>query len=137
MWRILVAEDDPAIRIPMARFLREQKYRNTRFDVIEVYHPKQAQDALRDSKSDQAFDVIVLDLVMPGNNPEGGRQVLEFMAGKEIYAPVIVATAYGYDGPADRVRQDFSVVKGVLTKSFPLEELWKAIETVLEEERDT
>lgn len=127
MSRILVAEDDPAIRIPMARFLRRQMH-----EVVEVYHPVHAQQALRESKEEgERLDLIVLDLIMPANNPNGGREVLEFMRDENIETPVILATAYGYNGPADRARRDFPTVKDVLTKTFPLEELQSLIEQVV------
>jgi len=120
---VLFAEDNPDNRIPVACDLR-----NEGFDVVEVFNPKQAMMAL----AEMDFDLVILDLVMPESNPHGGEQVLKFMKGEKIRTPVILATAWGYNGPALRATDVYpAVVKSILTKSFSSEELLEAINAAL------
>jgi len=102
---LLFAEDNPEDRIPVARFLRAKGYR-----VVEV----------------------IMDLVMPEDNPRGGEEILQFMHDNGIETPVILATAWGYDGPAQRAKSAYSqVVRCVLTKTFDSSELVAAINVAL------
>ena len=120
---LLFAEDNPEDRIPVARFLRAKGYR-----VVEVISPQQAKESLMEAE----FDVIILDLVMPEDNPRGGEEILQFMHDNGIETPVILATAWGYDGPAQRAKSAYSqVVRCVLTKTFDSSELVAAINVAL------
>jgi CheY-like chemotaxis protein len=131
MWRILLAEDEPTTRIPIAKYLRHCGY-----EVVEVFDPDQAKQALREAKeNDKPFSVVVLDLLMPSTNPEGGREVLCYMGENQMGDwPVILATAYGYNGPASRLREEFSNVRKVLTKTFPTARLREAIDAIVNHE---
>jgi CheY-like chemotaxis protein len=123
--RILFAEDNAEDRIPVARYLRGQGW-----DVTEVFDPMQAIETLVENK-DTPFDAVILDLVMPENNPKGGEEVLEFMKkqeGGKPPTPVILATAWGYNGPAQRAKAVYpTAVKAILTKTFALKELSDAL----------
>jgi CheY-like chemotaxis protein len=118
--RILYAEDHAGDRAPVTAFLQAKG-----LDVVEVTDPSQAMEAL----SEGDFDLVVLDLIMPEGDPEGGERVLQYMVdhGKETI-PVILATAYGYNGPAARAKTKFSgIVKDVITKTFDPPELYARI----------
>lgn len=123
--RILFAEDNPEDRIPVAKYLRSKNW-----DVTEVFDPKQAIEILKENK-DTPFDAVILDLVMPENNPKGGEEVLAVMKDLEVGrrpTPVILATAWGYNGPAQRARAKYpEAVKSILTKTFALKELTDAL----------
>lgn len=117
--KILFAEDNPRDRLPVTDYLRDKDC-----EVVEVCDPKQAQAALDES----TFDVVVLDLMMPEGNIEGGKEVLKHMKQHGITTPVILATAWGYNGPAqDASRANPNVVKRILTKAFTPQELWAAL----------
>jgi CheY-like chemotaxis protein len=120
--RILFAEDNPRDRAPVSEYLIEKGC-----DVVEVCDPDQAQVALKEG----TFDAIILDLIMPEDNPEGGKEVLKYMKRHGISTPVILATAWGYNGPAqDATRANPEVVKCILTKTFTPKELWAALSEV-------
>jgi CheY-like chemotaxis protein len=123
--RILFAEDSPEGRIPVAKYLRSK-----RWEVTEVSDPAQAIEMLKENK-DTPFDVVVLDLVMPENNPKGGEEVLCFLRKQDAnkrQTPVILATAWGYDGPAQSAKAVYpEAVKCILTKTFSLKELSDAL----------
>ena len=55
--RVLIAEDDPAVRLLVRRILERAGYR-----VVAVEH---GEAACR-SAAEQAFDLVILDVVMPG-----------------------------------------------------------------------
>ena len=128
--RILFAEDNPEDRIPVAKYLR-----NKGWDITEVFDPGQAIEILNENK-DTPFDAVILDLVMPENNPEGGEEVLRFIRKqdkeqqRQTATPVILATAWGYNGPAQRAEAVYpEAVKAILTKTFALQELSDASAT--------
>ncbi|KKM23059.1 hypothetical protein LCGC14_1619010 [marine sediment metagenome] len=109
---ILLAEDDPGDRIPVAAYLRSKGHK-----VVEAVNPAQTIRCL-EAASDR-IDAIVLDLIMPEDDPKGGEKVLEYMNHNDIMVPVILATAWGYNGPAEEARQIHpKAVKKVMTKTF-------------------
>jgi CheY-like chemotaxis protein len=94
-----------------------------------VAGPEQAIEILDENK-DTPFDAVILDLVMPENNPKGGEEVLQFLRNQDdehkrkTPTPVIIATAWGYNGPAQRAKAVYpEAVKAILTKTFALKEL--------------
>ena len=124
--RVLLAEDNPEDRIPLAKYLQGKDW-----DVTEVLNPEQAIEEIKENEK-TPFDVLILDLIMPEDNPKGGEQVLKFV--KQMDArlsrttPVILATAYGYNGPAQAAKAAYpNAVKCTLTKSFALADLLKAM----------
>jgi len=69
---------------------------------------------------------------MPEDNPKGGERVLKTI--KEIdlkhnrTTPVILATAWGYNGPAQDASAIYpAAIKTVLTKAFSLRDLNNAL----------
>jgi len=124
---VLYADDDRGLRRAIADDLRDEGY-----DVFEAKDPEQAKAAL----SEQEFSVILLDLVMPEHNVNGGEEVLKFMRDRQIETPVLLLTAFGYNGPAETVRQQYSdLVMGILTKSFESVEVSNAVSELLSKKR--
>ena len=126
--RILLAEDDPGVRVPLADFLRAQE-----FDVKEAINPRQAISALKAVR----FNLIILDLIMPDDDPQGGEKVLHFMNTekneKNKGTPVILASVWGYNGPAQQAMNACpGAVKAKLTKPFPPEEMLDKIKKVMQ-----
>ena len=109
----------------------DTKYlRSKGWNVTEVFDPEQAIELLKENE-DTPFDAVILDVVMPEDNSEGGEEVLAFIkkqdAGKRR-TPVILATAWGYNGPAERAKAAYpEAVKATLTKTFALKELTDAL----------
>lgn len=123
---VLFAEDHPGDRIPIVDYLEA----TNKYEVISVVNPQQAMKCLERYKSE--IDILVLDLVMPDNNPEAGERVLKFMKEKGIRVPYIIASAFGYDGPAERVKNIHKGMwRGTLTKTFLPTELVEMIEAAL------
>jgi CheY-like chemotaxis protein len=121
-----LAEDHPEERIPLARYLRAKGY-----DVVEVFEPDQAKESLSDALAGIPFDAVVLDLIMPEGNEMGGEEVLQFMRANGIDTPVIIATAYGYNGHARHAKTEFpTLVREILRKMFQPQDLVRIIETV-------
>jgi CheY-like chemotaxis protein len=86
--RILLVDDDPDARLLMRTLLEAD-----RFEVEEVDDGHKALDLLKD---DQEFQLVVLDLSMPGMD---GRQVLQQIRGAAETAsmPVLIRTSTGSD----------------------------------------
>ncbi|MEE4210837.1 MAG: response regulator transcription factor [Parvularcula sp.] len=79
-FRVLLVEDEPSIREPLARFLRREQ-----FEVIEVADAQAARDALGSGE----FDLALLDIMMPG---EDGLSLARYVLGSTRCA-VILLTA--------------------------------------------
>ncbi len=82
MSRILLVEDDSAVRKSIAMCLRDQGH-----DVVEVLDGAEAVDRL----SSEIFDLVLTDSRMPR---QGGHEVLRFAKMVNESTPVIVMTAY-------------------------------------------
>ncbi len=80
--RILVVEDDSAVRRSVAMCLRDQGH-----EVVEVLDGAEAIDRL----SSEIFDLVLTDSRMPR---QGGHEVLRFAKMVNESTPVIVMTAY-------------------------------------------
>lgn len=81
MKKILIADDDKSIR-----FLLEFSFTQENFEVITVEDGKMAYEL---AKTD-AFDAIVLDLMMPGYT---GIEVSQKLRQKNIFTPILILTA--------------------------------------------
>ena len=114
---VLFAEDSPGDRIPIAECLRQHGYY-----CVEATSCSGALRALVELD----FDVIIADLVMPDNNPLGGAELVLAAKKMQSKAKIILATAWGYDAPAQVVPRD-----RVLTKPYSAKELLTAIAEVL------
>lgn len=86
MYKILVIDDEEDVCRAVKRRLERQGYIvDTALSAAEGIEKIQA--------SDEAYDVIVTDMSM--EDPEAGIHVLQAAFGKDIFAEVIVMTAYG------------------------------------------
>jgi two-component system phosphate regulon response regulator OmpR len=114
---LLVVDDDQRLRALLQRFLAEQGFRVT-----------VAADAAaaRSALSAMAFDLIVLDVMMPG---ETGLSLVESLRREGNDVPVLMLTARG--GPDDRVAGFEGGADDYLAKPFDPRELVLRIRTIL------
>lgn len=85
---VLIVDDNQSTRRMLKHVIEGQGYR-----AIAVENADSAKEELKK----QQFDLIFLDLVLPGRS---GIDVLRSMKGKERRVPVAVVIAYGDDGVA-------------------------------------
>src|SRR6516162_9655374 len=113
---IQVVEDDPVIGKAVQKGLSEAGH--------ECTWVKDGKEGL-DHAMSQKFDVIVLDLLLPG---ESGMRILEKMRYEGIRTPVVVLTALG--SLDDRVTGLKRGADDYLVKPFEMPELLARIEAV-------
>ncbi len=104
--RILVADDDPQLRLMVQRILEKQGY-----EVMAVGDGQQATECFGDYRP----DLVLLDVMMPRMDGYQTAKVLKEQAG-EHFVPIIFLTALSDD--ADLVRCLDAGGDGVLTKPF-------------------
>ena len=119
---ILVVDDDREIRDLTARFLRKHGYR-----VDDAANGREMDAHLADGK----FDLIVLDLMMPG---EDGLSICRRLR-SESGIPIIMLTALGED--TDRIVGLEMGADDYLPKPFNPRELLARIKAVLRRGSDT
>lgn len=78
--KVLIAEDEK----PMAKAL-DIKFRKSGFEVLTVFDGQTALDVLLKTKD--KFDIVLLDLMMPGID---GFEVMEKLKAANIKIPIIV-----------------------------------------------
>lgn len=113
---ILVVDDDARLRDLLAKFLQEHGFL--------VTAAKDAQDA-RSRLKGLSFDIIVLDLMMPG---ESGLEFAADLRGKSDI-PILMLTAMGE--PEDRVSGLEQGADDYLVKPFEPRELLLRINNIL------
>jgi DNA-binding NtrC family response regulator len=86
MCKILLVDDEPDVRAAIERRLRREG-----FEVDTVGSAAAAAEKMREA--DPFYDVIIADMVMEGE--ESGLEVLKGAFARDIFAEVIVLTAYG------------------------------------------
>lgn len=118
---IFVVDDDERLAALLCRFLNSQGY-------IAVA-ARDAADA-RQKMASFAFDLVVLDIMMPG---ESGLVLARELAAKPDAPPVLLITAL--DGPGDRVEGLSAGAEDYITKPFDPRELVLRIERVLRRRR--
>ena len=114
--RVLVVDDDPAVRSAVARALRVD------YDVSEA---ADGSEALLQQASTPA-DVIVLDLLMP---EVGGIEVCRSLRRREDAVPILVVTAR--DAVDDRAEGLDAGADDYLVKPFAIEELRARVRALL------
>ena len=121
--RVLVVDDNATNRTIFANLLERWGAR-----VVGVESGAMAIEALRRAQaSGAAFDLVLLDLLMPEmDGLEMGRQV---QAEPALEVPIILLTSAGRSGDATRCRE--LGISGYLTKPVMSTELLAAIEAVL------
>jgi len=112
--RILVVEDDPAVRDSIALLLRIDRH-----VVTEAANGREALDFV----SRQPFDLVVLDFAMPGML--GGEVALKIKLSNPTL-PVLMVTAH-----LEKLNDSDKPVDAVLGKPFALDELRSAIAKLL------
>ena len=113
---ILVVDDDDRLRALLGKYLRDNGYH-----VSSASSAAEARAAL----DGMAFDLIVLDVMMPG---ESG---IDFTRGlrRSATVPILLLTAMGE--PEDRIAGLESGADDYLTKPFEPRELLLRVETIL------
>ena len=117
MKKILVADDEMAIRLLYSEELKEEGY--------EVYTAANGREAL-DIIDKEPLDLVILDIKMPEmDGIEALRQIKE----KKPDLPVLLSTAYG------EYKQDFATWASddYLVKSSDLEDLKNAVKRHLKD----
>jgi two-component system response regulator MprA len=115
--RILVVDDEPAVRTALERALRLDGY-----DVELAADGNEALGALATA----GRDAVVLDVLMPGL---GGLEVCQALRRRGDHTPVLMLTAR--DGVADRVAGLDAGADDYLVKPFHLAELLARLRALL------
>lgn len=114
---ILVVDDDARLRALLQRFLSEQGFR-----VSATEDAATARAAL----ADMAFDLLILDVMMPG---ETGLELTAALRAEGQEVPILMLTARG--APDDRIAGLEQGVDDYLAKPFDPRELALRIRTIL------
>ena len=114
---ILVVDDDARLRALLQRFLTEQGFR-----VSTAENAATARAAL----ADMAFDLLVLDVMMPG---ETGLELTAALRAEGQEVPILMLTARG--APDDRIAGLEQGVDDYLAKPFDPRDLALRIRTIL------
>jgi two-component system, OmpR family, response regulator MprA len=115
--RILVVEDDPAVRQALARALALERY--------EIALAADGEEAL-DLLAEGSYEVVLLDIVMPGIS---GLELCRRMRGSGNRTPVLMLTAR--DAIDDRVAGLDAGADDYLAKPFALRELMARVRALL------
>jgi heavy metal response regulator len=116
--RILVVEDDRKVASFIRQGLHEEGH------AVEV--AKDGVEALELVLSDPDYDLVVLDVMLPGRD---GFAVLKTLRGEKIAAPVLMLTAR--ESVADRVAGLDLGADDYLTKPFAFDELLARVRALL------
>jgi two-component system invasion response regulator UvrY len=120
MMKILIADDHALLRHGLIRIILDQ-YPDAEID--QAASEKQAMPLLRE----KAFDLILLDLSMPG---KGGLEILKDLRSMGIQTPVLIVSMYPEEQYAVRVLK--AGASGFLNKDSAPELLIDAIRTIQE-----
>jgi CheY-like chemotaxis protein len=115
--RLLVAEDNPAVREFIVRSLQ-----STGATVVDVADGQQALDVL----SKEKFDVLVTDIVMP--NMDGIALALKAV---RLYPDLRIVMISGYAQERMRAHNLDALVHRIIAKPFSLEEICEAVKDAL------
>ncbi|MFC4041146.1 response regulator transcription factor [Dactylosporangium siamense] len=115
--RILVVDDDAAVRDSLARTLR--------FEGYQVDTARDGQEALEAARTDEP-DAVILDVSMPRMD---GLQACRRLRGEGLLVPVLMLTAR--DSVGDRVAGLDAGADDYLVKPFALQELLARIRALL------
>jgi DNA-binding response OmpR family regulator len=119
--RILLIEDDPAIRQGVADALRY-----TGYHTLEAANVPDGLETARGAD----IDLILLDLVLPGGKPgQGGLDILKDVRNTRPTLPVIIMTARGEE--SERVLGLKLGADDYVVKPFGIKEMLARVEAVL------
>jgi two-component system, NarL family, invasion response regulator UvrY len=119
MIRVLIADDHAIVREGLKQILSDVP------DMMVVDEAVNGEEALRKARTG-TWDVLVLDLAMPGRN---GFDILEQLKHERLQRPVLVLSMHAEEMYAVRVLK--AGASGYLTKESTPHELVKAIRKVL------
>lgn len=123
MKKILVVDDDKTIRELISEFLQQAGY--------YVMAADSGWDAYK-LKQKENFDLILLDIMMPGMDGRTAYMAMKFEQGKFVDAPpVLIITGYANHRYTQQLLDSEPGIKGILKKPFTLEELQQKIEEIL------
>jgi len=115
--RVLVAEDNPAVREFITRSLASAGHR-----IVAVGDGQQALDALEKEK----FDVLVTDIVMP--NVDGIALALKAV---RLFPDLRIVMISGYAQERMRAHNLDALVHRIIAKPFSLEEICAAVKDAI------
>jgi two-component system copper resistance phosphate regulon response regulator CusR len=115
--RVLVVEDERKLSQVLTKALESERY-----DVVTA----QSGDDGFERATTEAFDVVVLDLMLPGR---GGLDILKQLRQRHVHTPVLILTAR--DGVDDRVLGLDLGADDYLVKPFALSELLARLRALL------
>lgn len=121
--RILIMDDEELIRDIVSRTLREAGY-----EVESAQNGNEAIDIyLQAQLSERPFDVVILDLTIPGGL--GGKDAIKELFELDPEARAIVSSGYS----DDPIMEDFEKYgfKGAVAKPYNTEELKRVVEKVI------
>jgi two-component system, cell cycle response regulator CpdR len=119
MVRILLVDDDSAVRTPLARALA--------LDGHAVVEASDGAHALETFTEDETgFGLMISDIRMPVMD---GIQLALAVAAKRPGFPIILMT--GYAEQRERAKELEGLVDDVLTKPFPLGEFRRAVREII------
>jgi DNA-binding response OmpR family regulator len=121
--RVLVAEDNPALRSLIADVLTTEGY-----EVVEAANAFELEQAIRISASSgatEAFDLVVTDIRMPGKS---GLDALSELRRAGSESRFVVVTAFPEDATELRIRQ---LDAKLLAKPFSLGDFRALMKNIL------
>ena len=117
--RILVMDDDPAVRMVMEKLLTGAEY-----EVLTTQDGAQAISEYKEAiEAGRQFDLVIMDLTVPGG--VGGKDAIRDILAIDPKAKVIVASGYSNDPVMSRYR-DYGFA-AVVHKPFDIEKFTKVV----------
>jgi PAS domain S-box-containing protein len=121
--KILVMDDDDAVRTVVSQILRGYGYQ-----VLCVASGNETIQLYKEALSDAPFDVVIMDLTIPGGM--GGKDVLTLLQDIDPSIKAIVTSGYSND-PIMSDYSDYGFA-GVIAKPFVIDDFINVIEKVIE-----
>src|SRR5215216_4635179 len=120
---VLIADDDAYVRRGLREIILEEY---SRAEIAEARNAREAIDLVRQRERERFWDVMVLDINMPGGS---GIEVLKELKKDYKRLPILVLSGHSEDEYAVRTLK--AGASGYLTKETAPEELIAAIKKVL------
>jgi two-component system invasion response regulator UvrY len=121
--RVLIADDDTYVRRGLREIILEEY---SKAEIVEARSAREAIDCVRSQERERFWDVVVLDINMPGGS---GIEVLKELRKEYRKLPILVLSGHSVDEYAVRTLK--AGASGFLSKETAPEELIAAIGKVL------